>query len=63
MKVYVEIEMEWSDVRVINIIADRIGLDPESTFKLIIRKGIESIIKHKIEKTNTERKKDKGGEK
>ena len=49
MKVYVELEMEWNDIRVVNMIADRVGLDPESTIRMLIRRGIESLATPRVE--------------
>jgi len=63
MKVYVELEMEWNDLRVINMIADRVGLDPESTIRMLIRKGIESLATPRVESGKEESTKKKGGEK
>jgi len=37
-------EMDWSDIRTIEMIASKVGLDPESTIKLLIRRGIESMV-------------------
>ena len=61
MKVYIELEMEWNDIRVINMIADRVGLDPESTLRMLIRKGIESITMPRVESEKEEDAKKKGG--
>ena len=63
MKVYVELEMEWNDIRVVNMIADRVGLDPESTIRMLIRRGIESLATPRVENEKEESTKKKGGEK
>lgn len=44
MKIYIDMEMDWSDIRTIEMIASKVGLDPESTIKLLIRRGIESMV-------------------
>ena len=63
MKVYVELEMEWNDIRVVNMIADRVGLDPESTIRMLIRRGIESLATPRVESEKEAETKKKGGEK
>jgi len=45
MKVRVELEMDWGDIRTLDMIANQLGLDPEATIRLLIRKGIESLIR------------------
>jgi len=44
VKIYIDMEMDWSDIRTIEMIASKVGLDPESTIKLLIRRGIESMV-------------------
>jgi len=45
MKVRVELEMDWGDIRTLDMIANQLGLDPEATIRLLIRKGIENLIR------------------
>lgn len=45
MKIKVELEMDWNDLRTLDIIANQLGLDPESAIRFLIRKGIESLVR------------------
>jgi len=44
MRIKVELELEYGDFRTIDLVAQRLGLDPESTIKFLLRKGLESIM-------------------
>jgi len=45
MKVRIELDMDWGDIRTLDMIANQLGLDPEATIRFLIRKGIESLIR------------------
>lgn len=45
MRIKMEIELDWPDVRTLDMIANQLGLDPEATIRFLIRKGIESLIR------------------
>jgi len=45
MRIKMEIELDWPDVRTLDMIANHLGLDPESTIRFLIRRGIESLIR------------------
>jgi len=43
MKVRVELELDWPDVRVLDMISQQLQLDPEATIRFLIRKGLEAL--------------------
>jgi len=39
----IEIELDWADVRVLDMISQQLQLDPEATIRFLIRKGLEAL--------------------
>jgi len=44
VRIKIELDMEYADFRTIEVVAGRLGLDPESTIRFLLRKGLESLI-------------------
>jgi len=45
VRIKIELEMEYADFRTIEVVAERLELDPESTIKFLLRKGLNSLIR------------------
>lgn len=44
MRIKIELEFEYSDFRTIEVVSERLGLDPESTIRFLLRKGLEGLM-------------------
>jgi len=45
VRIKIELEMEYADFKTIEVVAERLELDPESTIKFLLRKGLDSLIR------------------
>jgi len=57
VKVKIELEMDWADMKMIDMISNQLELDPEATIRFLMRKGIQSLMQPPAPETKEKKRK------